>query len=186
MKIIANIVGLLAVVLFVCSYQLKTRRSILLCNIVSRALYVAQYVLLGAFEGAVLDCAALLVSIVCKNRDKGFIKKHLPLAVILSNLALVGTGLAMYRNIFSLLPLLGVLFETLALWPKREKSILRLSLLGAPFWLAYNLLCSAYASAIGNVITLASITLALLRQRKSEKAAPSQNSASQKTAASRG
>ena len=165
MKIFANIVGLFAVALFVFSYQMKTRRGIILCNAFSRVLYVSQYLLLGAYEGAVLDCAALLVSVACKNREKGFIKRHLVLAIILSNLFLIGAGLLTYRNIFSLLALFGVLFETLALWPRKEKTILRLSLLGAPFWLAYNLIAFAYASAAGNLITLISITLALLRLR---------------------
>ncbi len=170
MKIFANIVGIFAVFLFVFSYQMKTRRGIILCNATSRALYVAQYLLLFAYEGAVLDCAALLVSVACKNRERGFIKKHLPFAVILSNLFLILAGLLTYKNVFSLLALFGVLFETLALWPKKEKTILRLSLLGAPFWLAYNLISFAYASAAGNLITLVSISLALYRgaKKKSE------------------
>ena len=63
----------------------------------------------------------------------------------------------------SLLPILGVIFETLALWMQKERRIRAFSLLGAPFWLAYNLLSGAYASALGNVFTLVSITVAIVR-----------------------
>lgn len=80
MVVFANVVGLMAVALFVLSYQFKNRRGIILCNASSRVLYVAQYFLLGA-----------------------------------------------------------------------------------PFWLVYNLLNGAYGSAVGNVITLVSITIALVR-----------------------
>ena len=53
--IISQIIGFLSVVLFLLSYQQKKRKNIILFNVVSRALYIVQYLLLGAFEGAVLD-----------------------------------------------------------------------------------------------------------------------------------
>ena len=163
MKLAANIVGLCAVAMFVLSYQLRSRRNIILFNAGSRVLYVAQYIMLGAFEGALLDVVALLVSLVCKNRDRGIVKKHLLIAFILSNVFIVASGLTVYENIFSLLPIFGVIFETLALWLKKEKNIRIVSLFGAPFWLAYNLLSGAYGSGVGNVITLVSIAVAIVR-----------------------
>ena len=46
MEILANILGLIAMAMFVLSYQCKTRRSILFFNAGSRVLYVLQYILL--------------------------------------------------------------------------------------------------------------------------------------------
>ena len=77
MKYAANAVGVLAVVIFVLSYQQKTRRGIVVCNVISRALYVLQYILLFAFEGAVLDIIGIIASVLAQNKDKPFIKKHL-------------------------------------------------------------------------------------------------------------
>ena len=65
MNIIATVVGLCAVIIFVLSYQLKTRRAIIFFNAGSRILYVTQYILLGAFEGALLDVVAFFISIFC-------------------------------------------------------------------------------------------------------------------------
>ena len=163
MDILATISGLLAVALFVFSYQLKARESIIVANAASRILYVLQYLLLGALEGAILDTAAFFVSLLCKKSDAGFIKKHFLLTLILSNVFLIGLGMLTYQNIFSLLPIAGVVFETLALWLKKERHIRITSLLGAPFWLAYNLKTAAYGSVVGNVITLISISVAILR-----------------------
>lgn len=160
---IATIVGLLAVVMFVLSYQLKSRRGIIAMNAGSRILYVLQYILLGAFEGALLDITAFLVSLLCAKSQSGFIKRHFTLTVVLANLAIVAVGLSVYQNVFSLLPIFGVIFETLALWLKDERRIRIFSLLGAPFWLAYNLICLAYASAVGNVFTIVSILVAIVR-----------------------
>ena len=163
MNVLATILGLGAVALFVFSYQLKSRKSIILCNSASRVLYVSQYFLLGAFEGALLDIIAFFISLLCCGRDNKFIKKHFVLTVILSNVAIIGIGLITYKDIFSLLPIFGVVFETLGLWLKKERHIRFVSLAGAPFWLAYNLLYKAYGSAIGNVITIVSILVAIVR-----------------------
>ena len=162
MNIFANVIGIIAVIVFNFSYQLKTRRNLIVCNAASRVLYVLQYLLLGAYSGAVLDVTALCVSMIYK-RAATFEKRWLLLTVILSNLAVVGLGLLVYESIFSLLPILGVIFETMALVPKSERKIRALSLLGAPPWLAYNLLSGAYGSAVGNVITLVTIGIAILR-----------------------
>lgn len=160
---LATFFGVLAVVLFVLSYQIKSRKKLIAANALSRVLYVIQYILLHAFEGALLDMTAFFVSLLCHKRDSKFIKKHFVLTVIASNLAIIGIGLITYKNAFSLLPILGVIFETLALWLRKERHIRFVSLAGAPFWLAYNLYTSAYGSAIGNVITLVSILVAILR-----------------------
>ena len=163
MNILATALGLCAVALFVLSYQLKNRRHIIFFNAASRVLYVAQYILLGAYAGALLDVVAFFVSLLCTRNEKGFVKNHFVLTVVLANIAIVGFGMITYEDAYSLLPIFGVIFETLALWFKKERHIRFASLLGAPFWLAYNLISLAYGSAIGNVITLVSISVAIIR-----------------------
>ncbi len=160
---IANAVGVVAVLLFVLSYQLKTRRSIILCNVLSRGLYVVQYLLLGAFSGAVLDILGMGVSLLAQKKDAPALKRHLPLVIVATDLAVVGVGLLLYENIFSLLPILGVLLHTGAFWMTRERTIRRISFLGSPFWFVYNLISRAYGSAVGDVITMVSIAVAIVR-----------------------
>ena len=169
MNVLATILGLLAVALFVSSYQLKNRRGIILCNALSRVLYVSQYLLLGAYEGALLDTTAFFISLLCCGRENKFIKKHFALTVILANAVLLGAGALSYRNIFSLLAIGGILFETLALWLKSERNILIVSIIAAPFWLAYNIINMAYGSAIGNVITIVSIIIGIIRIDRNQK-----------------
>ncbi len=163
LTIIANIIGIAAVAMFVLSYQLKTRRWIIFFNAASRVLYVLQYLLLGAFEGAVLDVVALLVSVLAQKKDTGWLKNHPKATIIGANLFVVVMGLLFYKNIFSLLPIAGVLFETGAFWLNKEKQIRIISFFGAPCWLVYNLVFSAYGSAIGNVMTMVSIGIAIVR-----------------------
>ena len=171
MEFLAQVVGLFAVALFLLSYQQKTRKNIIILNAASRVLYIVQYIMLGAFSGAALDVIGTLASVLAHKKDEGFVKKHLKAVVILVNLAIVGVGLCLYENIFSLLPIFGVLFHTGAFWISDEKTVRRLSLIGSPFWLAYNLISKAYGSSIGDILSMVSIVIAMFRYdfRKKEK-----------------
>ena len=165
MDIIANIIGVAAVATFVLSYQMKTRKGIVICNAISRALYVVQYLLLFAFEGAMLDVLGIVASVLAQKKDSPFIKKHLKIVVISVDLVIVAAGILLYKNVFSLLPMLGVLLHTGAFWLTKEKDIRIVSFLGSPFWLVYNLYSHAYGSAVGDVMTMVSIATAMIRYK---------------------
>ena len=169
MDIFANAVGVLAVVMFNLSYQLKARRNLIICNASARILYVIQYLMLGAYSGAVLDVTALFVSLIYK-RAVSFDRRRRLITALFANAAVMGLGLLTYESPISLLPIVGVIFETTAMIPKEERRIRALSLLGAPPWLVYNLLSGAYGSAVGNVITLVTIGIAMLRYDLPKKA----------------
>lgn len=175
MEFLAQIVGLFAVLLFLLSYQQKDRKNIITMNAISRVLYIIQYIMLGAFEGAVLDVAGTVASVLAQKKDSPFIKKHLKMVIAFVNIAIVAVGLCLYENIFSLLPIFGVLFHTGAFWISNEKTVRRLSLLGSPFWLAYNLISKAYGSSIGDILSMISIIIAMFRYDFRKKASGKEN-----------
>ncbi len=163
MIISAQILGVMAVVAYLLSFQMKKRKNIILVNATSRLLYVLQYVLLGAFEGAVLDLLGMISSVIAKQKESKFIKKNVYYFIILLNLSMVAAGVVLYENIFSIFAILGIILETTALWITKEKDIRILSLVAAPFWLTYNIANMAYGSAFGNALAIISIIIALLR-----------------------
>ena len=163
--IISQIIGFLAVASFLFSYQLKKRKDIILCNVTSRCLYILQYVLLGAFEGAVLDVLGAISSVIAAKKNVGLVKKFTRLFVVGIDLVIVVAGLLLYVNPFSLLPIAGVLLHTTAFWINDEKIIRRVSLLGSPFWMVYNFSCLAYGSAVGDFLTMVSILIAMIKYR---------------------
>ena len=166
--VIATIVGVLAVAIFLLSYQQKKRKNIIIWNVVSRCLYVVQYLLLGAYSGAVLDVIGAGVSVVAEKKDHPRLARHIKVVVLACNLVIVGVGLLLYENIFSRLPIAGVLLHTGAFWLRDERIIRRISLLGSPFWFAYNLVSRAYGSCIGDLLTMVSIVVAMVKYRKKE------------------
>ena len=163
MKLLPQIVGLLAVISFLLSYQQKKRQNILALNVTSRLLYIIQYIMLGAYGGATLDVLGVVSSIAAGNKENRFINKRMKAVVITINLFILVVGLLFYKNIYSIFPIIGVRLHTNALWISNEKKIRRVSFLGSPFWLVYNLACSAYGSAIGDILTMVSIGIAIYK-----------------------
>lgn len=164
--LIPQVLGILAVVTFLASYQQKKRQNIILLNVISRVLYILQYCLLGAFSGAVLDILGAISSVIAQKKNTPFIRAHKKVILISVNAITVLVGLLLYENVFSLLPIAGVLLHTGAFWLDDEKWIRRVSLAGSPFWFVYNLTSRAYGSAVGDVLTIGSILIAMVRYRK--------------------
>lgn len=159
----AHVLGVLAVVTFLLSFQLRTRKNIIAVNLTSRLLYILQYILLGAFEGAALDLMGLFSSLIAGHKEKKLVARYFKTILIVINILLIAVGLILYENIFSLFAILGIMLEVTALWLTKEKNIRIISLLAAPFWLAYNLANAAYGSVVGNVLVIVSIIIAMLR-----------------------
>ncbi len=170
--LIPQIIGLVAVALFLLSYQMKKRKNIILVNAASRALYILQYLLLGAFSGAVLDILGIVSSVVAERKHTSFVKRHLKLIFLSVNFGIIlsGTIIAIINKSFlDILPIIGVLFHTSAFWISNEKIIRRVSLLGSPFWFIYNFLSKAYGSSIGDILSMVSIITAMIKYRETKK-----------------
>ena len=163
MQTAAFVTGIFAVIFCLLCYQFRNRKAIIACNVISRVLYVTQYLLLFAFEGAAMDLSAIPASMLAARKHTPFVAKHKVSLWILGNVFVLAIGLAVWENTFSVLPIIGVLFEINALWMTKEKHIRLVSLASIPFWMSYNVLCGAYGSVIGNVLMVVSILSALYR-----------------------
>ena len=163
MKYLATGVGIVAVCFYLLGYLQKKRKQIILFNVTSRILYIVQYILLGAFEGAVLDVAGTITSLLAQKKSTAFIAKHLNLFIVVASLLIVASGLLVYEDWTSVLPIIGVLLHTGAFWLSNEKIIRIISFIGSPFWLLYNFLSGAYPSCIGDILSMVSIAVSMYR-----------------------
>ena len=163
MQIASLIAGLSAVALYLLCFQLKSAKQIIACKLVSSILYVVQYLLLFAFVGAAMDTAAFITSYFAYKKDTPIVKKFKIPIIVISNILILIVGLSLYVNIFSLLPIAGVMFESAASWMKREKMIRIVSIFAVPCWFVYNLVSGAYGSAVGSILAFASIVTSLAR-----------------------
>ena len=169
MTVASQIIGFAAVGLYLLSYQLRKRKHIVWVTCISNALYVLQYILLGAFSGAVMDVMSTVSSFfAAKKTDKPF--NRFPRILAWSNMLIIAVvGLVsayLQREWIELLPIAGALFQTGGLWCDNEQTIRKLGLCSAPFWLVYNYISHAYGPALGSLIAIISIIVSLIRYRK--------------------
>ena len=128
MKLIPQIIGLLAVATFLLSYQQKKRSNIIFLNVVSRCLYILQYLLLGAFAGAALDILGAVSSVVAGKKHTPFIKRHTKGVILLMNTGIIvigGTIALINHSWIDVFSIIGVLLHTSAFWLSDEKIIRR-------------------------------------------------------------
>lgn len=167
--IVSQIIGLAAVGLYLLSYQLKKRKSIVWVTCISNALYVLQYVLLEAFSGAVMDFMSTVSSFLAAKKNDEPFKRHAKWLAASNMVIIVAVGLVsayLQREWIELLPIAGALFQTGGLWFENEQTIRKFGLCSAPFWLVYNYISQAYGAALGSVIAIVSIIVAMVRYRK--------------------
>lgn len=176
--VIPQIVGITGTVLYILCFQLKHRIGIILMNATSRVLFVVQYCLLGAFEGAIFDVLGIIISFIATKKDKGFIKKYTVPIIIASNALIIAAGVFCYVDFLSIFPVIGVMLHTSAFFLTDEKKIRRLSLAGSPFWFVYNTASKAYGSSVGDVLSMVSIISAMVRYRKMSASIASEGSES--------
>lgn len=169
MLIISQIIGLGAVGLYLLSYQLKKRSHIVWVTCISNALYVLQYLLLGAFSGAVMDIMSTVSSFFAAKKNDLPFRRHARYLALSNIIAIAAVGLisaAVQREWIELLPIAGALFQTGGLWCNNEQTIRKFGLCGAPFWLVYNYISQAYGASLGSMIAIISIIISMIRYRK--------------------
>lgn len=169
MKTASLIVGIIGVILYILCFQLKGAKKILGCRLLSNALFVTQYLLLGAFVGAGMDITTCINSFFSYKKDASWVSKHKTIFFIASNAFVLIVGVLLYQNVFSILAISGALLENIAGWMKKDKLIRIVTLFAAPCWFAYNVISGAYGSAVGGVLAFFSIVIALNRYSSKDK-----------------
>ena len=162
MFIIAQIIGLIIVVLSIIGFQQKNGERFLFYQIIINILYVIQYILLEAFTGAVICTISIIRCIVFwkyKKENKKTPIEFLILFIILSIISSIITS----TNIFDYILTIGTIVFTYALWQDNMR-IMRLgSIVSVTTYIIYNLIFKAYAALILDGIDLFNLTIAIYK-----------------------
>lgn len=171
--IFAQAVGFAAMTLNIGSYQLKNSRQLVLCRAFGDLIYIAHYLLLGAYSGCttVAICAVNGLVYGCKGQAwaewKGW-------KWLLSAL-LVAACLLTWRKAFDPFPsvctLVSILVVIWTTWSGKARVVRLGKLFGAgPTWLAYTVFVRSYSGALCELVGMASAAVGLWRYgiKKSE------------------
>lgn len=167
MNIAAQIVGIFGIVLSLLSFQLKQRKYIMLFQMTASLMFSAQLFMVGAITGGCLDLISFIRTLIFANNSKKWASS--PLWLVGFILVMIATGIMTWENLWSILPIMGSILSTVALWMKRERNIRLVSLLVGPCWMVYNVVTGAYTGALSEVIAMTSIVIGLLRHDRKKK-----------------
>lgn len=161
--ILAQVFGLIALILMVVSLQKHTYKDLLGLQLVANALCIAQYLCLWSLSG-------LFTSIVTTVRNFVFArykKRRPPFAWLLLILAvLIGLGVWLYTGLASLLPVAAGLIYSVAMWRGQLTMIRWADIISCTLYIIYNFSVGAYVGIVVSLVEMSGAAFALLKNRR--------------------
>ncbi|MGI6248935.1 MAG: YgjV family protein [Acutalibacteraceae bacterium] len=161
-RFIAQLIGFVGMSLMVFSFQQKSRKGILVAQMVGEAFWVVHYGMLGAYTGMALNILGVIRCYVYSQRETKKWANHTAVPIIFF-IASIITGILSWTGPASLLPMAAVCITSFVLWSKKPNIVRAFSYPGCTFWLIFNLINRSYAGVLTELFNLASITVGIIR-----------------------
>jgi hypothetical protein len=168
MKIIADILGILGILITVFVYQQKKRETMLWTKLILDVVWMLHYCFIGAYSGAVVAVIAAVREIVFVKRDpkkaSGII--WLPIFIVV---AIVSTILT-WKNIFSIFTLLASCIAVVSFFIGKPKLSRILAFPVSMCMLTYDIACNSVAGIVNESFAIISSAIGIIRlDRKTAK-----------------
>lgn len=179
-EIIAQLIGIFAMVANCLSYQQKKDTTLLAFQLVGSTLFGINYFLLGAISGAMLNVVAVVRALIFIKKDR-FNARHPAwlvtfILLYLASYVLVFTVFdkepTIPNLIIELLPVLAMIIATVSYRYADAKMIRRFGIFASPLWLTYNIANVAIGAIICETLNIFSIIIGMYRhdiKRKNNK-----------------
>ena len=156
--ILAQIFGFLGMVFMIVSFQLNQKQKLLKWQIWSCAMYVVQYLCLGALSGGLMNLVALIRNYLYSKL------KTIPKPLIFTILIIVILlGIIFYQGPISLLPIAATCLFTIGLTSKNLTLIRLTDVISCLFYIIYNINVAAYVGLVATILELTFTLIAMIR-----------------------
>lgn len=163
--IVGQCASVIGMVLTVASFQMKTRKQIIILQTIGSTFFLVSYFLLGSWTGVYMNVVYLARNVVFYFRkDREWAKKKVWLYIFLAGSVMA--GILGYGTMIDLLPIFGAVFATTAMYMQRENMLRLLNLAASPCWLIYNIHLPSSGGIICETFNIVSIIVGLIRYRK--------------------
>ena len=176
-EIIAQILGIIGMLMSVLSYQQKGKARILTFQLLGSVLFVANFFLLGAFSGAILNFVAIVRALIFIYEDKVHADHPawtigLTAVYVLSYVSvftIFGKEPTAINLLVEILPVIAMTVNTVAFRYKEDKILRRVAFISSPLWLTYNFIFFSLGGIIGETLNLSSAIIGTLRLDRKKK-----------------
>ena len=141
------------------------------------ALFCANYFLLGATVGGMLNVIGTLRAIVYLFKDRlktdhigwliAFVFSYITVYIL--NFAVFGKEPTLYNLIIEVLPVIGMTAMNIGYRLKRAADVRRCALFSSPCWLTYNIAAGSWGAIASEILTFSSIIIGILRHDRKNK-----------------
>lgn len=148
MFICAQLIGVLVFIFTLVGSSKLTAKEVLKYNALTNFLAIIQYVLLGAYSGAICSFVAGIRDIIFTKY-----KKKIPLYILLIYIALVILiNYSFIHNVFDIIPVINIIVFAIALWSKEIMSIKIVGIYTCVSGVIYDFKERAFAAVVKELI----------------------------------
>ena len=172
MEIVAQVFGILAFIVSVLSFQLKTYRQILWAQTLCACLFVVHFLLLvrcgqaDAITGAALNGVCAVRDVVLLLTEKKRTEKLTTILAVVFSAAVVVIGVVTWSSWVSLLFIVAMVLNTVALSIPAPNTVRLFIMASAPFACAYDILTHSIGGTVNEVVSFLSALTAYIRYRR--------------------
>lgn len=170
-EMIAQGVGMIAMLFNVFSYQSKSKKQIFAMQLCGGALFAVNFLMLDAIVGGLLNLLATLRAVVFLFKDKlktdrlpwlfAFIASYLLVYVL--NFTLFSKQITLLNLIVELLPVVGMTALSVGFRLERAGDVRRCGIVSSVSWLIYNIFAGSWGAILCETTTLVSIVIGIFR-----------------------
>lgn len=161
MFLVAQILGLFAMICLVISYQYNKKENVLIWQMGAAIFWIIMFILLESMVGTITSYIALLRIVVFYRFEQSNQKVPKSMLIII-NLLFITTGILYFKTWFDVLPIIANLLFNYS-WQKDLKTFRQFNLAIVTCWLIFNLNVHAFSSFMTNIFELCSTSLAIYR-----------------------
>ena len=171
METVAQIFGILGMICNILVFQQKTHKRVLIWQFFAAAVFAANYFLLGAVVGGMLNLVGALRAVVFffKEHTKAnsiwwliFFICAFAVSYPLAFLAF-GKEQTVKNFIIEILPVIAMIIATISLRLGSAKAVRSLGLISSPMWLIYNCFSGSIGAIASEILNLISIVVGIIR-----------------------
>lgn len=157
--------GIIAIILGFVSYQLKTKRQLLLMQSGVALMFCLHYFFIGAYSGMVVNVLNIARNIVYDVRtSKGMKTKGVPIAFVALQAVLC---LLAWDDWYSVFILVGICINTYCMSLADPQTVRKSILVTSPLVLIYDLYSASIGGTVYETVALVSAVIGIWRNRTS-------------------
>ena len=176
-QIIAQIIGIIAMCFNLFSYQQKTRKGAIICQLFGTILFTVHFFLINAIIGALMNFIGAVRAVIFINKEKlrtdhiawfiGFTVIYI--ASYILTFTVFGKETVAENFIYEALPVIGMIATTISYRLTDAKAIRKFGLISSPVWLVYNIRNFSIGAIICEILSLFSIIIGMIRLDREKK-----------------